>query len=110
MEQAEKVLQEIDHLGQKLDHHDKRDMEQFDSIDKRFEELNTKATLILDALVGNEKYGQLGAIKRIKVLEDLNEQWKAKYQRFTGMMLIFGFLGSFIMGLIVTYIQIHFLK
>ena len=52
--------------------------------------MESKIEKIYDALVGNEKFDQLGLISRIKKLEEENEKYKALKNKLIGAFLVGG--------------------
>jgi hypothetical protein len=69
---------------------DKSFLERLNDVEKTLGKMEYKIEKIYDALVGNEKFDQLGLISRIKKLEEENEKYKAIKNKLIGAFLVGG--------------------
>jgi hypothetical protein len=69
---------------------DKSFLERLNDVENTLVKMESKIEKIYDALVGNEKFDQLGIISRIKKLEEENEKYKAIKNKLIGAFLVGG--------------------
>lgn len=69
---------------------DKSFLERLNDVENTLVKMESKIEKIYDALVGNEKFDQLGLISRIKKLEEENEKYKALKNKLIGAFLVGG--------------------
>jgi len=69
---------------------DKSFLERLNDVENTLVKMESKIEKIYDALVGNEKFDQLGLISRIKKLEEENEKYKAIKNKLIGAFLVGG--------------------
>jgi len=88
-----------------LQAHDQADTVRFGNIDEQLALINDKQDKLLAAVIGDERYGQAGLVKRVEKLEVADDDWRAKYQKFTGIMLVIVGIGAPLLALIFTWIS-----
>lgn len=69
---------------------DKSFLERLNDVENTLVKMESKIEKIYDALVGNEKFDQLGIISRIKKLEEENEKYTAIKNKLIGAFLVGG--------------------
>jgi len=69
---------------------DKSFLERLNDVENTLVKMESKIEKIYDALVGNQKFDQLGLISRIKKLEEENEKYKAIKNKLIGAFLVGG--------------------
>jgi hypothetical protein len=69
---------------------DKSFLERLNDVENTLVKMESKIEKIYDALVGNEKFDQLGLISRIKKLEEENEKYTAIKNKLIGAFLVGG--------------------
>lgn len=98
----------------KIEAHDKSDNIRFGNIDDQLTTINEKQDKLLDAVIGNEKYGQQGVVKRMvhveKEVEKINTTWNARYNKLLGIIAAIVFVGTPVTAIIFLWIQNTYFK